>query len=168
MERSGLSAQVGILKKELNALRGSGRRSEGGYPPEIEIEIERLRGKRDREYQRRKRAEAEMDEMEAELNEMKEKVKKMEDELAEIANAPKPVSQIFTTFSHLSKLSFVPLLFYCRSSMLEIRLIRHVLPNCRLLSINFVWIMNLSGLSSLILDHVLRKNLLCWNHFLMM
>ncbi|VUZ55225.1 unnamed protein product [Hymenolepis diminuta] len=91
VERSSLSAQVGILKKELNALRGSGRRSEVGYPPEIEIEIERLRGKRDREYQRRKRAEAEMDEMEAELNEMKEKVKKMEDELAEIANAPKPV-----------------------------------------------------------------------------
>lgn len=91
VERSSLSVQVGILKKELSSLRGSGRRSEGGYPPEIEIEIERLRGKRDREYQRRKRAEAEMDEMEAELNEMKEKVKKMEDELAEIANAPKPV-----------------------------------------------------------------------------
>ncbi|KAL5962735.1 hypothetical protein TSMEX_009513, partial [Taenia solium] len=95
VERSSLSAQVSILKRELatlredGGLRGGGRRYDG-YPPEIEIEIERLRGKRDREYQRRKRAEAEMDEMEVELNEVKEKMKKMEEELAEIANAPKP------------------------------------------------------------------------------
>nr|CDS16575.1 Ribosome binding protein 1 [Echinococcus granulosus] len=96
VERSSLSAQVSILKRELatlredGGLRGGGRRYDG-YPPEIEIEIERLRGKRDREYQRRKRAEAEMDEMEVELNEVKEKMKKVEEELAEIANAPKPV-----------------------------------------------------------------------------
>lgn len=94
-----MSAQVGILKRELNALREEGgyrggRRSDA-YPPEIEIEIERLRGKRDREYQRRKRAEAEMDEMESELNETKEKMKKIEEELAEIANAPKQVILVF-------------------------------------------------------------------------
>ena len=97
VERSSLSAQVSILKRELATLReeggarGGGRRYDG-YPPEIEIEIERLRGKRDREYQRRKRAEAEMDEMEVELNEIKEKMKKMEEELAELANAPKQVN----------------------------------------------------------------------------
>lgn len=70
---------------------GGPRRRDGGFNPTVEIEIERLRGKRDREYQRRKRAEAEMDEMEAELNEVKEKLKKMEEEMAEIASAPKPV-----------------------------------------------------------------------------
>ncbi|VDD74005.1 unnamed protein product [Mesocestoides corti] len=96
VERSSLSAQVSILKRELSACRDDGgsrggRRYNDGYPPEIEIEIERLRGKRDREYQRRKRAEAEMDEMEAELNEVKEKMKKLEEEMAEMASAPKPV-----------------------------------------------------------------------------
>ena len=101
VERSSLSAQVSILKRELATLREEGGSRVGGrrydgYPPEIEIEIERLRGKRDREYQRRKRAEAEMDEMEVELNEMKEKIKKMEEELAEIANAPKQVGTSLT------------------------------------------------------------------------
>ncbi|KAL7061483.1 hypothetical protein AAHC03_01710 [Spirometra sp. Aus1] len=89
VERSSLSAQVSILKRELACLRDDAPRRRGGYPPEIEIEIERLRGKRDREYQRRKRAETEMDELDQENNELKAKIKTLEEQLANIP-PPKP------------------------------------------------------------------------------
>ncbi len=120
VERSSLSAQVNILKRELDGLRdgegGSRRRGNGGggYNPTVEIEIERLRGKRDREYQRRKRAEAEMDEMETELNEVKEKMKKVEQEMADMAAAPKPVSLLRLVFCRIliNSLPIAPLLGY--------------------------------------------------------
>ncbi|CAL8085851.1 unnamed protein product [Calicophoron daubneyi] len=86
VERSSLNAQVSILKRELATAREDLARR-GAGPMELEAEIDRLRGKRDREYQRRKRIETELDEMEKENQELKQRVKKLEEA---VANAPPP------------------------------------------------------------------------------
>ncbi|KAG5450941.1 hypothetical protein CSKR_107895 [Clonorchis sinensis] len=86
VERSSLNAQVSILKRELATAREDlARRGLG--PADLEAEIERLRGKRDREYQRRKRIEGELDELEKENQELKQKIKKLEEA---VANLPPP------------------------------------------------------------------------------
>lgn len=86
VERSSLNAQVSILKRELATAREDlARRGLG--PAELEAEIERLRGKRDREYQRRKRIEGELDELEKENQELKQKIKKLEEA---VSNLPPP------------------------------------------------------------------------------
>lgn len=89
VEKSSLNAQVSILKRELSTAREDLARR-GAGPIELEAEIDRLRGKRDREYQRRKRIEAELDEVEKENHELKQRCKRLEEAAA---NAPpKPVS----------------------------------------------------------------------------
>ncbi|TPP50012.1 Ribosome binding protein 1 [Fasciola gigantica] len=88
VEKSSLNAQVSILKRELSIAREDLARR-GAGPMELEAEIDRLRGKRDREYQRRKRIEAELDELEKENHELKQRCKRLEEAAA---NAPpKPV-----------------------------------------------------------------------------
>ncbi|KAA3677483.1 myosin heavy chain, partial [Paragonimus westermani] len=86
VERSSLNAQVSILKRELATAREDlARRGVG--PLELEAEIERLRGKRDREYQRRKRIEADLDEVEKENQDLKQRIKRLEEA---VANVPPP------------------------------------------------------------------------------
>lgn len=89
VERSSLTAQISILKRELATAREDlARRGVG--PIELETEIERLRSKRDREYQRRKRTETDLENMEKENQELKQRIKRLEE--AAIATPPKPVS----------------------------------------------------------------------------
>nr|CAH8837741.1 unnamed protein product [Trichobilharzia regenti] len=88
VERSSLTAQISILKRELATAREDlARRGVG--PLELDAEIERLRSKRDREYQRRKRTEADLEAMEKENQELKQRIKRLEE--AAIATPPKPV-----------------------------------------------------------------------------
>uniref|UniRef100_A0A3Q0KSW7 Ribosome-binding protein 1 (Ribosome receptor protein) (MRRp), putative n=1 Tax=Schistosoma mansoni TaxID=6183 RepID=A0A3Q0KSW7_SCHMA len=88
VERSSLTAQISILKRELATAREDlARRGVG--PIELEAEIERLRSKRDREYQRRKRTETDLENMEKENQELKQRIKRLEE--AAIATPPKPM-----------------------------------------------------------------------------
>ncbi|CAH8472378.1 unnamed protein product [Schistosoma turkestanicum] len=88
VERSSLTAQISILKRELATAREDlARRGVG--PIELESEIERLRSKRDREYQRRKRTETDLENMEKENQELKQRIKRLEE--AAIATPPKPI-----------------------------------------------------------------------------
>ncbi|CAH8490832.1 unnamed protein product [Schistosoma mattheei] len=88
VERSSLTAQISILKRELATAREDlARRGVG--PIELETEIERLRSKRDREYQRRKRTETDLENMEKENQELKQRIKRLEE--AAIATPPKPI-----------------------------------------------------------------------------
>ncbi|KAH8858938.1 Ribosome-binding protein 1 (Ribosome receptor protein) (mRRp) [Schistosoma japonicum] len=88
VERSSLTAQISILKRELATAREDlARRGVG--PIELEAEIDRLRNKRDREYQRRKRTETDLENMEKENQELKQRIKRLEE--AAIATPPKPI-----------------------------------------------------------------------------
>ncbi|CAH8501389.1 unnamed protein product [Heterobilharzia americana] len=88
VERSSLTAQISILKRELATAREDlARRGVG--PLELDAEIERLRSKRDREYQRRKRTETDLEAMEKENQELKQRIKRLEE--AAIATPPKPI-----------------------------------------------------------------------------
>lgn len=79
VERSSLAAQVSILKRELATARDDLSRRGNGGPADLQAEVERLRGKRDREYQRRKRVEADLDEMEKEVGDLKQRLKRAEE-----------------------------------------------------------------------------------------
>ncbi|KAF6774867.1 putative Ribosome-binding protein 1 (Ribosome receptor protein) (MRRp) [Paragonimus kellicotti] len=100
VERSSLNAQVSILKRELATAREDlARRGVG--PLELEAEIERLRGKRDREYQRRKRIEADLDEVEKENQDLKQRIKRLEEAVANVP-PPKPLKTKERTTSELT------------------------------------------------------------------